>query len=563
MGENSQLNDQTSIHEWLTNFTHWSHSSTAHEDDEKNMVVFQSKLEAYYRLPFSLRHSLHIDIYMGAYCLISLLAQNKHVNNTGIPFLSNHDAFHRFILSLHDIMTCPWWTRQWVIQEIVLPLKATVHYGKFVAPWELFAQAARNYEHHRTNCCESHYTSLHWNDIRHLEHFSRTVMELDNLRQAWQKILKDKGGTSQISLRQLLWQFRERDTSDPRDKIYTLFPLVNYWGKQMPMYPDYNWTTQQIYRASVEKIIAMEDSLLILMGTMGKTLPGLPTWVPDWTSKPSKYELERLKRTQIFDASRGRKPEVRFVDESFMELAGVFFDQITVVSDTMEYEDEDKAHEIFGSWYALLCRDQPITSEYPTGGSRMAAYWRTLCMNTARTLGGEEASNDKGRRYRKCSERYVLESMKRWMDDKGLPLSNVEITEILANHSPNGMPDGKHSVRVPSPKPQFQTEPTWQEKLNFVAVDFAIASATINRRLFFTSNGYMGLAPPNIAKGDLVYVFTGGSMPFIIRSAGERKIPRDGTHTCFQFLGECYLHGIMDGEAMEDYESTKQVTYLI
>ncbi|KAF7514022.1 hypothetical protein GJ744_006636 [Endocarpon pusillum] len=54
-----------------------------------------------------------------------------------------------------------------------------------------------------------------------------------------------------------------------------------------------------------------------------------------------------------------------------------------------------------------------------------------------------------------------------------------------------------------------------------------------------TSHMYFGLAPGEAEKGDIVCVLFGCSVPVVLRDSGN------GYH---EFIGECYIHGIMDGE---------------
>ena len=60
-------------------------------------------------------------------------------------------------------------------------------------------------------------------------------------------------------------------------------------------------------------------------------------------------------------------------------------------------------------------------------------------------------------------------------------------------------------------------------------------------RLFLASNGYVGVVHAATAVGDEICLLFGGNVPYVVRE-------RDGTH---QFIGECYCHGIMNGEAMQ------------
>jgi hypothetical protein len=62
-----------------------------------------------------------------------------------------------------------------------------------------------------------------------------------------------------------------------------------------------------------------------------------------------------------------------------------------------------------------------------------------------------------------------------------------------------------------------------------------------NRQLIKTKRGYLGLAPEAAEKGDLVCILYGCSVPVVIREV------EGGTH---ELVGECYVHGMMDGAAL-------------
>ena len=52
----------------------------------------------------------------------------------------------------------------------------------------------------------------------------------------------------------------------------------------------------------------------------------------------------------------------------------------------------------------------------------------------------------------------------------------------------------------------------------------------------------MGRVPHGSAVGDIICILLGGNVPFVIRECSEGR---------FRLIGECYIHGIMDGDAME------------
>lgn len=62
-----------------------------------------------------------------------------------------------------------------------------------------------------------------------------------------------------------------------------------------------------------------------------------------------------------------------------------------------------------------------------------------------------------------------------------------------------------------------------------------------NRKPITTTRGYAGLASADVEEGDIICILFGGKVPYALRR-------KDGY---YRFLGECYVHGIMDGEAMD------------
>lgn len=77
--------------------------------------------------------------------------------------------------------------------------------------------------------------------------------------------------------------------------------------------------------------------------------------------------------------------------------------------------------------------------------------------------------------------------------------------------------------------------------------------AACNRRKFFrSSGGRVGLAPDTYQVGDVVCVFQGALVPHLLR----RNIDDDAaTSTTFSFLGDCYVHGLMDSAVVDEFDA--------
>ncbi|MCJ1388737.1 hypothetical protein MMC18_001586 [Xylographa bjoerkii] len=76
--------------------------------------------------------------------------------------------------------------------------------------------------------------------------------------------------------------------------------------------------------------------------------------------------------------------------------------------------------------------------------------------------------------------------------------------------------------------------------------------ACIGRRFFVTNKGYFGIGPAELEEGDQIYVLAGGKHPFALRPS---SMPQPDT---FELVGDCYVHGVMDGEAVSDHATARE-----
>jgi hypothetical protein len=74
------------------------------------------------------------------------------------------------------------------------------------------------------------------------------------------------------------------------------------------------------------------------------------------------------------------------------------------------------------------------------------------------------------------------------------------------------------------------------------------------RSLCVTEKGYLGMVPETTKVGDIVCVLLGGQVLYTLRypGAGDK----------YEYIGEAYLHGLMDGEVMEWVADPKVPTWV-
>ena len=74
----------------------------------------------------------------------------------------------------------------------------------------------------------------------------------------------------------------------------------------------------------------------------------------------------------------------------------------------------------------------------------------------------------------------------------------------------------------------------------------SVVSRCLKRTFITTTTGYFGLAPQRTKEGDLVCIVYGADVAFILRQPEPELGDGPGS-----FVGEAYIHGIMQGEYLE------------
>jgi hypothetical protein len=113
-------------------------------------------------------------------------------------------------------------------------------------------------------------------------------------------------------------------------------------------------------------------------------------------------------------------------------------------------------------------------------------------------------------------------------------VSRLAHNESLLDVISNGIPDKFELDQSPS-----QRDYLWQRHIAFWC-----EGSLLDRTVAVLKEGYMGLVPKLATVGDIVCILFGCDTPVVLRPIG------DG----FVFIGECYIHGIMDGELITEYK---------
>ena len=74
---------------------------------------------------------------------------------------------------------------------------------------------------------------------------------------------------------------------------------------------------------------------------------------------------------------------------------------------------------------------------------------------------------------------------------------------------------------------------------------FSLSQRFVGRRLAVLQYGQLALVPAEASEGNIIAMAESTELPFLLRSVGKDRM---------QFVGLCYVHGIMDGSVWHWYE---------
>ncbi len=525
---------------------------------------------------------LKTPIFKRAACVIVWLGSGSIKTHETFRFMERHlewsiapdnpkadwdDAYGHAILQnlCEDILQRRWWRWAPAVQEVTVSDKVILKCGSGSVPWTDFMDLLK---------------WLRWRNLeanRLLSH--KTLESID--------AMKTMDGTdtrqplSQLLLRTVLF-----DASDGLEKVFAAVGVYDRGAGQHLHLLDYTRSLLDVHLDVAGSCIKNDQSLDFLsMAGLGDSKAFDTSWLPNlqqpqprwWTTgilaKPSYSSLIAPTATSPlapFTAAGQTSPNAKAVSaggKPVLAVAGIIVDSIEIVPVSSLGRSTPsllKTWEIVLSYaFGTLEPFQSLTDRWVARmsprilnpGTKKAKYVECLVdgnlehcelrqelfrkardkllkgvpnYNLRRTRPHYPNSDD----FQNAYYRTVLTDRTASQDRAtagyiAACMTDFETTERAAVLLPSGvLPHVPVENRLTAFKDDFIT-----------AVDTSLQFRT----LFVTQTGYIGLGPLTMQPNDTVCVLLGCSVPVVIRrEAPNRHI----------LIGECYLHGIMDGEAL-------------
>lgn len=419
----------------------------------------------------------------------------------------------------------PWWYRVWVQQEFVLAREVSLTCGFKSMKLSHFASALITSTAAWVKLVEKAPASMEdWMDPTKRPRIQNVLSNPPNSRACSMISARAKyhnGPESHETLMQLLRKSNSTyavldsiHATDPRDRIYGMLGLASDTD-ELGIRADYSKNCEEVYVNAARTLLQHGHTDILLFSQFPKRCSELPNWVPDWTTT-----IQEPCGGCVADAFFSASAHVPLCSSTIsassdasrlIALNGCRVDTITQVGTPWLPSIVGYAHNWdqsvhFISEIESFCKrsdrlNRPI---YKSQKQREEAMWRIPC-------GDLDQLNHPGRSRSRSTGSDVFEGFKilkeRFESDEARLLDEAPLRSYASS-----------------------------------------IDSMFKRRPFLSEEGYVGLAPSHAEVKDVIVIIYGAIVPFVLRDLGNGQ---------YQFIGEAYVHGIMDGEYIEKDPQTE------
>lgn len=404
----------------------------------------------------------------------------------------------------------PWFSRVWVLQEAILARHALVQVGDNSMDWADLCLAVtfllQEY-FHVSKPPETANLSQCLGQLRLPCMFSRCV---------WPTVWSDSTKRP-FDLCMLLTETRQYEATVQRDKVYAFLGLANEYDVLV----DYDVKLQDVYVDVARHLLSKSDaptrsSCLSSVHHYPDIDVEFPSWVPKWHVDLHCIQISEsvdggFKAGGDDDIDIPRHPS----DPSVLELVGFVLGTVKN-SHKIQYSDDDlQVWDLLVFARSLLIGSTP----YPTGDPIDQVIVSTLTQvdNKHDIPNFRDLFTDAYQhKLRDLASESKIDEVAAMKEEWQAEASNPEAMS-----------------QMPEKDTKFHTK--YKDMLK-------------ERSFFYSQEGYVGLGPYITQPGDLICVLFGFNVPCVLRPVKEE----------FLLIGECYVHGVMKGEALENGRDKKQ-----
>ncbi|PVH74918.1 hypothetical protein DL98DRAFT_18237 [Cadophora sp. DSE1049] len=467
------------------------------------------------------------------------ISERKRYSESRGPVYVNGIGHDLLRDGLDEFFDARYWRRCWMVQEAVMARKLSIKWGTEELAWADLPDVSLLHDETEVEVWS------HFEDIGYVQRRSGDIRVtgkggLYAYHLGWKAVetiqyLRQKYASTPeaITLPELLQLTRYHFSSDARDRVFALYSLLPEPQRNHPLLqPDYSLSYPEVFIKAALYILDEHKSLDILsmcssipesyryaihqerrkrrprMVLMSRAdsemdedpnpLESLPSWVPAWNTDTGSALAPGIfapNRTRMFNAGGTITDFSVEIGEEVhvLNIKGAVIDS---VQDARSVVVNFETKRILGP-KKMFEREWLVEPPVHTGKhSTVDIFWRTVLTD-------------------------------RWVTSDG----------TISRISPN----------VPGIPETFPTDPAGERELKYIAQN-RLEKDLLGFKHFISSEGRAGMVPWDAEPEDIIVVFLGAQAPFALRKSAKHG------QQFYKLIGECYVHGIMDGEVLDEKE---------
>jgi hypothetical protein len=415
-----------------------------------------------------------------------------------------------------ELVSRPWFSRVWIIQEIVYGKDPLVICGDLRFPWRLIDNLAE---------WRPLLYKVTWSLLKHDKPFHCGDFLFNSGRLEFLATVRANVPIDRQHLSMLVQGVRRSDAKDKRDKIYAILNLLK--DDMQLCKVDYHKSIREVYTSAAIEIFNKMDSLEFLSWNHDNIsrndgygrLPDLPSWVPSWTSPgddivhlhTAPASLSNPVARSLYSVTQDSRHLVSFNAASGkMQALGFVMDVLEEVSPPCDSRDG-----IF------------------TGPTWL--WIKSVLLNSMSGIIDDIVGEQSDPKMRKVALHFVPQFWRivladQW-ENKRLGTAPFELNGV--GTIPPSSIEEAFKIRRAVSSNEFNCAFRW--------------------RSLYLAKKLVGLAPATAQPGDIIFAILGSPVPYLVRKC-------EGG---YRLLGECYAHLMMDGQAMEGGYFNPQMITLV
>jgi Heterokaryon incompatibility protein (HET) len=361
-----------------------------------------------------------------------------------------------------------WFERAWIRQEVSLKQNITMSWGDSTTNIGNLELAIKAVDYIAT-----------LKDHAPLTNEGALNMSWLNLAEGIEILRKDTAcGERYVSLSRLLLQARGCQSSNDKDKVYSMLGLADPEIHQMQA--NYDLEAREVFMKAARSALSQAGGLYVLVACQNpERAHGLPSWTPNLTDAWKYQPFREAIRTSL---TSGTRQDVNFEDDTLL-IKGYDVGKVNAICahTVSSTANPEEIEAVYNSWQEFMAQQRKLYDKFE------GAAYRGL--SVAQLLPGRPII-DKDRNPAEDSEKDLAIVYPR------IDLRNARALLLPANYAMKA--DPMRNTRA------------------------SMKKHATNRRLGYTAEGKRpGLFPGDVRIGDTVALFHGSNHPFVLREISE------------------------------------------